>query len=125
MPKDPVCGMVVSVDGAIKRKIGDRIYYFCSEACARIYERPELELKAMRRRVALALAGVLSIAVIRVLVMFGLVAAMMAFRIVGLSAWDLALFIISTPIVWVSGWSIYYGAYRALRERSVNMDVLI
>ncbi|MEM3479467.1 MAG: copper-translocating P-type ATPase, partial [Candidatus Bathyarchaeia archaeon] len=34
-------------------------------------------------------------------------------------------FIISTPIVWVSGWSIYYGAYRTLRERSINMDVLV
>ena len=125
MPRDPVCGMIVDVDSAIKRRIGDRTYYFCSEACARVYEQPELELKAMKRRVALALTGVISVAALRVLAMFGLVAAMMAFRVAGLSIWDLALFIISTPIVWVAGWSILYGAYRALRDRYINMDVLI
>jgi len=27
----PVCGMVVDEETAIKRKIGDRTYYFCSE----------------------------------------------------------------------------------------------
>lgn len=125
MPRDPVCGMIVDADSAIKRRIGDRTYYFCSEACARVYEQPELELKAMKRRVALALAGVVSVAALRVLAMFGLVAAMMAFRVAGLSSWDLAFFIISTPIVWVAGWSILYGAYRALRDRYINMDVLI
>ncbi|MEM2960260.1 MAG: heavy metal translocating P-type ATPase [Candidatus Bathyarchaeia archaeon] len=125
MPRDPVCGMIVDADSAIKLRIGDRTYYFCSETCARIYERPELELRAMKRRVALALAGVVSVAALRVLAMFGLVAAMMAFRIASLSAWDLAFFMISTPIVWITGWSIYYGAYKALRSRSINMDVLI
>ncbi|MEM2762551.1 MAG: heavy metal translocating P-type ATPase [Candidatus Bathyarchaeia archaeon] len=125
MPRDPVCGMIVDADSAIKRRIGDRTYYFCSETCARVYERPELELKAMKRRVALALTGVISVAALRVLAMFGLIAAMMAFRVAGLSAWDLALFVISTPVVWVAGWNILYGAYRALRDRYVNMDVLI
>jgi len=125
LPRDPVCGMIVDVDSAIKRRIGDRTYYFCSEACARVYEQPELELKAMKRRVALALTGVISVAALRVLAMFGLIAAMMAFRVASLSAWDLALFIISTPIIWVAGWNILYGAYRALRDRYINMDVLI
>ncbi|MEM2051244.1 MAG: heavy metal translocating P-type ATPase, partial [Thermoproteota archaeon] len=125
MPRDPVCGMIVDADSAIKRRIGDRTYYFCSEECAKVYEQPELELKAMKRRVALALTGVISVAALRVLAMFGLIAAMMAFRVAGLSAWDLALFVISTPVVWVAGWNILYGAYRALRDRYVNMDVLI
>ncbi|MBO3842713.1 MAG: copper-translocating P-type ATPase [Candidatus Brockarchaeota archaeon] len=117
--------MVVDADKAIKRKIGDRIYYFCSETCARTYEQPERELKAMRRRVALALAGVLSVAVLRVAAMLGLAIAIMTFRIVGISAWDLAFFILSTPIVWVAGWGIHHGAYKALKNRSINMDVLI
>jgi Cu+-exporting ATPase len=117
--------MVVDADKAVKRKIGNRIYHFCSETCARIYEQPELELKAMKRRVALALAGVVSVAALRVVAMFGLAVAIMTFRIVGISAWDLAFFILSTPIVWVAGWSIHYGAYKAIKNRSVNMDVLI
>jgi len=125
LPRDPVCGMVVEADKAIKRKIGDRTYYFCSESCARTYEQPELELKQMKRRVALALAGVVSVAALRVIAMLGLAVAIMTFRIVGISAWDLAFFILSTPIVWIAGWSIHYGAYKALRNRSINMDVLI
>jgi len=125
LPRDPVCGMIVDADKAVKRKIANRIYYFCSETCARIYEQPEHELKAMKRRVVLALAGVVSVAALRVVAMFGLAVAIMTFRIVGISAWDLAFFILSTPIVWVAGWSIHYGAYKAIKNRSVNMDVLI
>ncbi|MEM3730611.1 MAG: heavy metal translocating P-type ATPase [Candidatus Bathyarchaeia archaeon] len=125
MPRDPVCGMVVDKETAIKRKIGDRTYYFCSESCARTYEQPERELKALRRRVALALAGVVSVAALRVAAMLGLTLAMMTFRIAGISAWDLAFFIVSTPIVWVAGWGIHHGAYEALKNRSINMDVLI
>jgi len=125
MPRDPVCGMVVDADESIRKKIGDRTYYFCSETCARTYEQPEQELKAMKRRVALALLGVVSVAALRFIAMFGLAVAIMTFRIVGISAWDLAFFILSTPIVWIAGWSIHHGAYNALRNRSINMDVLI
>ncbi|MBS7638192.1 heavy metal translocating P-type ATPase [Candidatus Bathyarchaeota archaeon] len=125
MPRDPVCGMVVDADKAIKRRIGDRTYYFCSEACARTFEQPEHELKAMKRRVFMALAGVVSVAALRVIAMLGLALAIMTTRIVGISAWDLAFFILSTPIVWVAGWGIHRGAYRALKNRSINMDVLI
>jgi len=125
MPRDPVCGMVVDADQSIKRKIGDRTYHFCSETCARTYEQPERELKTMKRRVALALLGVVSVAALRVIAMMGLAVAIMTLKIAGISAWDLAFFILSTPIVWIAGWSIHHGAYLALRNRSVNMDVLI
>ena len=125
LARDPVCGMMVEEDKAIKRKIGDRTYYFCSETCARTYEAPEEELRQMKRRVTLALLGVVSVAVLRVVALFGLAVAIMAFRIVGISAWDLAFFILSTPIVWIAGWSIHKGAYKALAHRSINMDVLI
>ncbi len=125
MPRDPVCGMHVEVEKSIKRKIGDRTYYFCSETCARTYEQPERELKAMKHRVAIALLGVVSVALLRVLTMIGLVIAFMTITLAGISAWDLALFIISTPIVWIAGWSIHYGAYKALKNHTINMDVLI
>jgi len=124
-PRDPVCGMVVDADQSIKRKIGDRTYHFCSETCARTYEQPEEELKAMKRRVAIALAGIVSVAALRVVAMMGLAIAIMSFKIVGISAWDLAFFILSTPIVWVAGWGIHHGAYKAIKNRSINMDVLV
>ncbi|MCX8162912.1 MAG: copper-translocating P-type ATPase [Candidatus Bathyarchaeota archaeon] len=117
--------MTVDVEKAVKRRIGDRIYYFCSESCARIYEQPELELEHMKRRVVLALTGVISIATLRVIATFGLAVAMMMFKIVGIPLWTLFLLILSIPIVWVAGWSIYRSAYKAIINRSMNMDVLI
>lgn len=65
LPRDPVCGMVIDADKVIKRRIGDRTFYFCSEARARSFEQPEQpeqELKAIKRRVFMALAGVVSVA---------------------------------------------------------------
>lgn len=119
--------MIVDKDKAIKRKIGDREYYFCSETCARTYEAPEQELRSMRRKVTLALLGVLTVAVLRVMVLLGLVAAIMTIEFAGIKfqVWDFAFFIISAPVVWIAGWSIHYGAYKALKTRNINMDVLI
>jgi len=126
MPRDPVCGMDVDKDKAIKKKIGDRTYYFCCESCARTYEQPEQELKAMRRRVVMTLFGVVAVAGLRVLVTFGLVAAIMSLTILGsLSVYSLAIFIVSTPIVWIIGWPIILGAAKSLRNRAINMDVLV
>jgi Cu+-exporting ATPase len=126
MPRDPVCGMDVDKDKAIKKKIGDRTYYFCSQSCANVYEQPEQELKAMKRRVAVTLMGVVAVAGLRVLALFGLVAVLMTTTLVGgLSVYSLALFVVSTPVVWIAGWSIISGAYKSLRNRAINMDVLI
>jgi Cu+-exporting ATPase len=121
--------MIVDKDTAIKRRIGDRDYYFCSETCARTYEQPERELKNLKRRVALTLAGVISVAALRLIGVFviaGLFETLMAFRLAGIvTAWNFAFFVISTPIVWLAGWSIHHGAYVSLKNRSINMDVLV
>jgi Cu+-exporting ATPase len=117
--------MTVDADKAIKRKIGDRTYYFCSESCARTYEEPEQELRAMKRRVTMALLGVIAVAGLRVLVTFGLVAAIMTLTIVGISVYSFAIFLVSTPVVWLAGWGIISGAYKSLRNRAINMDVLV
>ena len=126
MPKDPVCGMTVDKDGSIKRKIGDRTYYFCSQSCADVYESPERELKAMKRRVILTLLGVVAAAGLRVFIIFGLVGGIMVLNIVGeLDVYSLAIFIVSTPVVWIAGFSIVKGAYLSIRNRKINMDVLV
>jgi len=124
--RDPVCGMDVDTETAIKRKIGDRTYYFCSQSCADVYEAPERELKAMKRRVAITLIGVITALGLRVIGTFAIVAWIMAIEVVGgLSVYGLAIFIVSTPIVWVAGFSIIKGAYFSLRNRKINMDVLV
>jgi len=128
MPKarDPVCGMDVDTETAISRKIGDRTYYFCSQSCADIYTQPQRELKQMKRRVTLTLLGIVAVLALRVATLFGLVAAIMYLDIIGgLSVYGLAIFIVSTPIVWIAGFSIIKGAYLSLRNRAVNMDVLV
>lgn len=129
MPRDPVCGMTVDANTAIKRKIGDRTYYFCSESCARTYEQPERELKNLRRRVTITLASVLSIATLRVflpLIIGGALEALMTAKVIGqVTNGNLIFFLISTPVVWLAGWGIHYGAYLSLRNRAINMDVLI
>ena len=43
--KDPVCGKEVNTDRAIVVfKLGDRRLYFCSEDCARIFQKTRLGL---------------------------------------------------------------------------------
>jgi len=126
LPRDPVCGMDVDKDKAIKKKIGDRTYYFCSEQCVRVYSQPEEELKAMKRRVAVTLVGVIAVAGLRVLVTLGLLGVLMSFTLIGnMSAYSLAMFIVSTPIVWIIGWPIILGAAKSLRNKAINMDVLV
>src|SRR3990170_5112765 len=124
--RDPVCGMTVDKETAIKRKIGDRTYYFCSQSCADVYEQPERELKKMKRRVIVTLLGVIAAAGLRVIVTFGIAGAIMTLTLVGgLSVYSLAIFLVSTPVVWIAGFSILKGAYFSLRSRKINMDVLI
>ena len=124
--RDPVCGMTVDKETALKAKIGDRTYYFCSQSCLDVYTQPERELKAMKRRVALTLIGVIAALGLRVVTLFGIVGAVMFLQIAGgLSVYGLAIFLVSTPIVWIAGFSIYKGAYFSLKNRKINMDVLV
>ena len=124
--RDPVCGMDVDTETALRAKIGDRTYYFCSQQCLDVYTAPERELKAMQRRVAFTLAGAIAALGLKVITLFGLIATIMYFEVVGgLRIYDIAIFIVSTPIVWIAGYRIYKGAYQSLRNRNINMDVLV
>src|SRR5512136_1269943 len=73
--RDPVCGMTVDKETALKAKIGDRTYYFCSQSCVDVYTQPEKELKAMRRRVALTLVAAIAAGGLKIVTGFGLAAA--------------------------------------------------
>jgi len=130
MAKDPICGMVVPKGRSIKREMGGRPYYFCSETCVRTFEAPEAELKDMRRRVTIALTGVLVLAVFRAALFLGLAAGATVLTWVPFSflPWFNAgiwLFIITTPIMIFGGKGFFVGAYHAIKDRVANMDLLI
>lgn len=130
MAKDPICGMVVPKDRSIKRVVGGREYYFCSESCVKTFEAPEAELKDMKRRVTIALTGVLALAVFRAAIFLGLAAGATVLTWVPFSflPWFNAgvwLFIITTPIIIFGGKGFFVGAYQAVKQRVANMDLLI
>ena len=130
MAKDPICGMVIPKDRSIKRVVGGREYYFCSETCVKTFEAPEAELKDMKRRVTIALTGVLALAVFRAALFLGLAAGATILTWVPFSflPWFTAgvwLFIITTPIMIFGGKGFFIGAYQAIKQRVANMDLLI
>ncbi|MBI4824297.1 MAG: heavy metal translocating P-type ATPase [Nitrospirae bacterium] len=130
MAKDPICGMVIPKERSIKREMAGRQYYFCSEDCVRTFEAPEAELKSMKRRVAIALTGVLALAVFRAAVFLGLAAGATVLTWVPIPwlpwfTWGVWLFIITTPIMVFGGKGFFIGAYHAIKKRVANMDLLI
>jgi len=130
MAKDPICGMVIPKDRSIKREVGGRTYYFCSESCVKTFEAPEAELKSMKRRVTIALTGVLALAILRAGVFLGLAAGASLLSWVPIPwlpwfTWGVWLFIITTPVMVFGGKGFFVGAYHALKNRVANMDLLI
>ncbi len=128
--RDPICGMMVDTATALTSSRGGRTYYFCSPACQKIFEDPERELKSMRTRVALALTGVLALAIMRAGAFLTLAAGATIVSWAPIPAlpwftWGMWLFILVTPVQFIGGWSFYRGAWAAIRSRSINMDFLI
>ncbi|UCF12993.1 MAG: heavy metal translocating P-type ATPase [Thermoplasmatales archaeon] len=127
---DPVCGMKVDKRKAISRKIGGRTYYFCTESCAKTFEDPEKELQDMKKRVSVAIIGVVLIGVFRLGLFIGLAAGVTIIEWVPFDfmPWfngAIWMFILTTPIIFIGGKSFYVGAVKAIKHRRANMDLLI
>ena len=130
LAKDPVCGMMVDKATALKSERGNRTYFFCSVGCQRTFESPEQELKSMRTRVAIALTGVLALAILRAGAFIALAAGATIVTWAPIPAlpwftWGMWLFLLVTPVQFIGGWSFYKGAWTAIRSFSINMDFLI
>jgi Cu+-exporting ATPase len=114
MAKDPVCGMFVDEKTAtITRTIRGTKWYFCSETCAQTFEKPEVEIKRLKR---LVIAGIL---LTLPTALFTWVSVLPA------SINNYVLFLLETPVQFVVGWRFYRGSYDAIRNRMGNMDLLI
>jgi len=130
MAKDPICGMVVPTASALSAQRGSRTYYFCSQGCRQTFLAPEQELGRMRRRVGIALTGVLALAVLRAAAFIALAAGVSLLSWAPVPqlpwlTWGVWLFLLATPVQVIGGWGFYTGAWAALRRRALNMDVLI
>ncbi|MBT9172138.1 MAG: Copper-exporting P-type ATPase A [Syntrophomonadaceae bacterium] len=130
MAKDPICGMVVAKDRSIKREIGGRSYYFCSESCVKTFEAPEAELKIMKKRISIALTGVVVLAAFRAAVFLGLAGGATILTMVPIPwlPWftgGVWLFIITTPVMIFGGRGFFIGAWHGIKNRVANMDLLI
>ena len=109
---------------------GGRTYYFCSPGCQRTFEQPEAELKSMRTRVAIALTGVLALAILRAGAFLALATGATIVTWAPIPAlpwftWGMWLFILVTPVQFIGGWTFYKGTWAAIKSRSINMDTLI
>lgn len=130
LAKDPVCGMLVNKATALKSERAGRTYYFCSSGCRRTFESPEQELKSMRTRVAIALTGVLALAILRAAAFIALATGATLVTWAPIPqlpwfTWGMWLLILVTPVQFIGGWGFYKGAWQALRTLSINMDFLI
>lgn len=113
MAKDPICGMYVDEKRGITRVVRGRTYYFCSESCAREFERPEIELRKLKYITAFSLTlGALTF-------LFSFVHVL---PILPNNVW---LFLLATPVQFIAGWRFYKGTFDALKRFSTNMDTLI
>ncbi len=84
----------------------------------------------MRRRVTIALTGVLALAIFRAAVFLGLAAGATVLTWVPIPflpwfTWGVWLFIITTPIMIFGGKGFFVGAWHAIKKRVANMDLLI
>ena len=130
MAKDPICGMVVPTATAISAQRAGRSYYFCSQGCRQTFLAPEQELGRMRRRIGIALSGVLALAILRAAGFLALATGVSLLSWAPIAqlpwlTWGVWLFLLATPVQVIGGWSFYTGAWAALQRRALNMDVLI
>lgn len=88
-------------------------YYFCSESCLQTFIAPELELKSLKRNVALSLFLGIPVLILSYVSLFPK----------SIMSW--VLLIMATPVQFIAGWRFYQGTWNAIKMRSSNMDFLI
>ncbi len=112
MATDPVCGMYVDEKGSSLTSVKeDRKYYFCSATCKLQFDKPELEMKVLKR--ALAVAWPLTVIV-----------AILTY-VLRLSYDNYVMLVLASIVQFYAGQRFYAGIIDAIKNKSANMDTLI
>ena len=115
MATDPVCGMYVEESPeALHATVNGRTYYFCAESCLQTFIAPALELRSLKRNIALSVGLGVPILIL------SYVALLPASFPTG---W--LLLAMATPVQFIAGRRFYQGTWNAIKMRSSNMDFLI
>ena len=109
--------MFVSEDTDLTSVVDGQTYYFCSKTCQQKYSSPETAAIRLTKRLSLGWGLAIPIIIINYLVPGSL--------FLGQAYKDIALFMLTLPVQFYSGYGFYEGAYHAIRSRSGNMDLLI
>jgi Cu+-exporting ATPase len=122
--------MIVAKATALSTTQTGRTFYFCSPGCQRTFEAPEAELRTLKRRVTIAMTGVLLLALMRAALFLGLAAGATVLTWAPIDSlpwftWGVWMMILVTPVQFIGGWGFYVGAWDAIRQRRINMDLLI
>ena len=109
MAKDPICGRVVPTATALSASRAGHTYYFCSQGCRQTFLAPEQELRRTRRRVGIALSGMLALALLRAARFVALAAGVSLLSWAPVAqlpwlTWGMWLFLLATPVQIIGGW---------------------
>ena len=114
MPTDPICGMFVEESSeTLHATVNGTTYYFCSESCLQTFIAPELELRSLKKNVALSLILGIPILILSYVSLFPK----------SIMSW--VLLVMATPVQFIAGRRFYKGTWNAIKMRSSNMDFLI
>jgi Cu+-exporting ATPase len=114
LPTDPICGMFVEESpNPLHATVNGTTYYFCSDSCLKTFIAPELELRSLKKNVALSLFLGIPI----------LILSYVSIIPKSLDGWFLLA--LATPVQFVAGFRFYKGTWSAIKMRSSNMDFLI
>jgi Cu+-exporting ATPase len=112
MATDPVCGMYVNeAESGLATERAGKKYYFCSANCKLQFERPEREMKALRRSLLVAWPLTLIVIILTYVVSF--------------SYSNYIMLVLASIVQFYAGQRFYAGIVDAIKNRSANMDTLI
>ncbi|GBC75196.1 Copper-exporting P-type ATPase A [archaeon HR06] len=124
MAKDIICGMYVDEKKTpFKLERRGTIYYFCSEVCMKEFLAPEREFRNLKilTTFSLILGSITAFFEYLFPLLFKLD---YNFTWLGLPNY-VWLFLFSTPVQFIGGWSFYKGTLDAIKAKQANMDSLI